>query len=225
MKKEEIYQDLKRQILILKLVPGELLDEVSLSQKYLISRTPMREIFQMLAGEGYLEIIKNKGAKVSSMNHKTLRTFFLTAPMMYAIIGRLAVENGTEEQINRLQEIQNLFQDSERNNDTTEMAFQNNSFHQLLGEMSNNPYLMPSYKKLLIDHTRIGQTFFEAISQEMLTDLKQASNDHQEMIQCIIDRNPEKMVQITINHWQLSKNRMELYVSPDPLPIDSLNIT
>ena len=61
MKKEEIYQDLKRQILILKLVPGELLDEVSLSKKYLISRTPMREIFQMLAGEGYLEIIKNKG--------------------------------------------------------------------------------------------------------------------------------------------------------------------
>ena len=83
MKKEEIYQDLKRQILILKLLPGELLDEVSLSKKYLISRTPMREIFQMLAGEGYLEIIKNKGAKVSSMNHKTLRTFFLTAPMMY----------------------------------------------------------------------------------------------------------------------------------------------
>lgn len=42
--KGELYDDLKRQILTMELDPDEDLDEVSLSEKYGLSRTPVREI-------------------------------------------------------------------------------------------------------------------------------------------------------------------------------------
>ena len=90
----------------MELDPDEDLDEVSLSGKYGLSRTPVREIFRRLEGEGYVDIRTNKGARVISMNHSTLRHFFLVAPMVYAAIGRLAVRNFKTKQLSELQRTQ-----------------------------------------------------------------------------------------------------------------------
>ena len=48
--KNSLYDDLKRQILTVELEPDEDLDEVILSERYGLSRTPVREIFRRLAG-------------------------------------------------------------------------------------------------------------------------------------------------------------------------------
>lgn len=50
--KSVLYEDLKRQILIMELDPDEYLDELQLSKSYGLSRTPVREVLQRLAGEG-----------------------------------------------------------------------------------------------------------------------------------------------------------------------------
>jgi len=66
--KDTLYDDLKKRILTLNLEPGIDLDEVKISTEYGLSRTPVREVFRRLAGEGYIEIRNNRGASVSSMN-------------------------------------------------------------------------------------------------------------------------------------------------------------
>jgi DNA-binding GntR family transcriptional regulator len=76
MYKDQLYLDLKKKILAMVLEPGESLDEKSLSEQYLISRTPLRNVFGRLAGEGFLTLVSNNGTSVSSMNHKTMRDFF-----------------------------------------------------------------------------------------------------------------------------------------------------
>jgi len=91
--KDGLYEDLKRQILTMELDPDTDLDEAALCERYGLSRTPVRETFRRLAGEGYVEIRENRGTRVSPMTHATLRQFFLVAPMVYAAIGRLAVQN------------------------------------------------------------------------------------------------------------------------------------
>ena len=68
--KNSLYEDLKRQILTMELDPDEDLDEVSLCERYGLSRTPVREIFRRLAGEGYVDIRENSGARVVPMNHR-----------------------------------------------------------------------------------------------------------------------------------------------------------
>ena len=55
-KKQACQADLRQRILTLNIEPGSVLDETLLSQQYELSRTPLREVFQRLAGEGYLTL-------------------------------------------------------------------------------------------------------------------------------------------------------------------------
>ena len=91
-KKETLLNELRRDVLIMALEPGVDLDEVTLSEEYGLSRTPLRDAFRELEGEGYLTIQKNRGARVADMSHRTLRDFFLAAPMIYSSITQLAAE-------------------------------------------------------------------------------------------------------------------------------------
>lgn len=154
-----LYEDLKRQILTMELDPDEALDEVVLSERYGLSRTPVREVFRRLAGEGYIDIRENRGARVIPMNHSTLRNFFLVAPMMYAAIGRLAVQNFKPRQLIDLKDTQFRFRNATTSRDALAMVVENNRFHGIMGEMAGNQYLQPSLERLLIDHARIGNTF------------------------------------------------------------------
>ena len=92
-RKNDCLDDLRMRILTLDIAPGSPLEETVLCERYGMSRTPMREILQRLNGEGYVELNQNRGAKVASMDLVLMRTFFRTAPMIYASINRLAAEN------------------------------------------------------------------------------------------------------------------------------------
>lgn len=220
MKKENLYSDLKRQILTMELEPGTSLDETTLSEEYQISRTPLRDVFRRLAGEGYLEIVSNRGASVASMNHKTLRNFFLTAPMLYAAVGRLAAMNATPKQIESMRAAQREFRNAALRQDSESLIYWNDRFHTLMGEMAANPYLKPSYERLLIDHARISQTFYRPRDPHMTENMQQALDQHDAMIECIANGQSDAMVELIREHWELSRSHMETYVHPDPLPIE-----
>lgn len=220
MNKDNLYNDLKRQILTMELVPGSSLDETRLSEEYKISRTPLRDVFRRLAGEGYLEIINNRGASVSSMNHTTLRNFFMTAPMLYTAIGRLAAENATPQQVSAMEAAQREFRQAGIKQDADGLVYWNDRFHYLMGEMADNPYLKPSYERLLIDHARISQTFYRPRNAAMQANLAEATEHHDAMIQCIRHHDAEGMVELIREHWALSREHMEMFVRPDPLPLE-----
>ena len=96
----------------------------------------------------------------------------------------------------------------------------NHRFHALIGEMANNPYLTPSLKRLLIDHTRMSQKFYRpANSQERMLVWK-ACDHHDAMISAIEAGDTEVIVRLTLEHWELSKNRIEKFARPDPLEFD-----
>jgi len=222
MNKDQLYNDLKKQILTLVLEPGTSLDEQSLSASYSISRTPLREVFRKLAGEGYLDIVNNRGASVSSMNHKALRDFFVTAPMLYAAIGRLAAQNAKPGQIEAMKSAQKEFREASERADAAEMVYWNDQFHSLMGEMADNPYLTPSYNRLLIDHARISQTFYRPRNKDMANRVNTAVSHHDAMVDAIEQSDSQRMVELIVEHWELSHELMEYFVRPDPLPITEL---
>ena len=220
MDKQAIYDDLKKQILTLQLEPGTALDEASLSKRYAISRTPLREILRGLAAEGCVQIVNNRGAYVSSMDHKVLRDFFLTAPMIYSAIGRLAAQHANPEQIQQIREIQEKFRMAVAIKSSADMVYWNQCFHALMGEMADNPYLKPSYDRLLIDHARISQTFYRPRDQEMQGRMFSALEQHDEMIEAIEAGDSQRVVDMIVDHWELSRDLIEYFVKPDPLAFE-----
>lgn len=218
--KNNCYTDLKLRILRTDLEPGLMLDEASLAAHYALSRTPLREVLQRLAGEGYITLTEHRGAKVSSMDIATMRTFFQTAPMIYATISRLAAENHTASQLERLQQAQEEFANCRKASDVAGSALANHRFHAVIGEMAHNPYLTASLNRLLIDHTRLSQTFYRPRSPQDAPLIEQASTQHEALIDAIARRDSAGAVDLTLQHWDLSRSRMEQFVRPDPLPVD-----
>ena len=220
--KSDLYEDLKRQILTMELDPDQDLDEASLSEQYGLSRTPVREIFRRLEGEGYIDIRANRGARVSPMSHESLRQFFMVAPLVYAAIGRLAVQNFRPKQLDELCATQERFRAASQSGDATAMVIENNRFHEIIGEMSGNPYLQPSLRRLLIDHARIGKTFFRPRNEDMQERLRLAVEHHDAFIEAIREHDEDRFVKLVFDHWELSRANMELFVAPRELKADFL---
>lgn len=220
--KSVLYDDLKRQILTLEIAPDEALDEVSLSVQYGLSRTPVREVLQRLAGEGYLTTVEKRGTRVNPMNHSTLRNFFLVAPMIYAAIGRLAVQHFRPAQLKDLKETQRRFRKACLARDPLVLVLENNRFHEIMGEMAGNPYLQPSLNRLLIDHARIGQTFFRPRNEDMEKRLLQSAEHHDAFIEAIARHDEDAVVDLVFEHWELSRENMELFIAPEGLKADTL---
>lgn len=218
--KAALYEDLKRLILTMELDPDALLDEASLTAQYGLSRTPVREVFQRLAGEGYLEIVEKRGVRVIPMSHATLRNFFLVAPMIYAAVGRLAVQHYKPVQLKALKEAQKRFRKAVQNQDADALALENNRFHEIMGEMAANPYLQPSLGRLLIDHCRIGHTFFRPQNEDMERRLLLAADHHDAFIAALEARDEQTVVDLVFEHWELSRENMEIFIAPQGLKTD-----
>ncbi|WP_397543807.1 FCD domain-containing protein [Roseovarius salis] len=223
-RKTHCLEDLRMRILRQDIAPGSELDEAKLCGQYGLSRTPMREIFQRLNGEGYVTREENRGAKVASMDLGVMRMFFQTAPMIYANVARLAAENRRSEEIGPLEDIQDAFRRATEAGHAGEAALQNHSFHLQIGQMAHNPYLLPSLKRMLIDHTRLSQTFYRPASADETLRVKKACEQHEAMIVAIERQEPAVAVDLTLEHWDLSRDRLERFVSPDPLPIDVISM-
>ncbi|SMO58026.1 GntR family transcriptional regulator [Ruegeria faecimaris] len=218
-RKTQLAEHLKVSILTLRLQPGTDLDEVHLSDAFGLSRTPLREVFRQLAGEGYLDLRTNRSARVSEMSYTTLRDFFLAAPMIYGAILRLAAANAKPVQIEALKTAQQAFKAALRDGAAEERALANNRFHEVTGEMSGNVYLLPSFNRLLIDHARIGMTFYRPQSGRMVENLSEASQQHDAIIDAIETRDETAAAQLAEDHWNLSRDQIELFVMPDALDV------
>ena len=218
--KEDIINVLKHQIMMLELAPGAPLDEAGLSGQFDISRTPMRDILRQLAGDGYVHIHKNKGAIVAPMDAISLRNFFLTAPMIYAATSRLAAQLATKTQIETLHTTQKQFKQAVASQSVEQMVFLNDQFHYQIGEMADNVYLMPSLQRLLMEHARIGQTFWRSGPEGISSAVREACDHHDQFIDIFASHDEEAAVELTLAHWELSRAKMDEFIHPDPLALD-----
>jgi DNA-binding GntR family transcriptional regulator len=219
-RKTRCLDDLRLQILTQRIAPGSDLDEAAICDAYGLSRTPVREIFQRLAGEGYLTATQGRGVKVASMDLYVMRMFFQTAPMVYANVARLAAENRRADEVEALRAIQGEFRAAAEAGDAEAASLLNHRFHAQIGEMAHNPYLLPSLMRMLIDHTRLSQTFYRPASEDEAARVDSAIAQHDAMIEAIATGDADGVVALTIAHWQLSRDRLERFVTPDPLPLD-----
>lgn len=222
--KQACYLDLQQRILTLELAPGSELDESSLSAEYGLSRTPLREVFQRLSGDGYLVTASNRSAKVASMDISTMRIFFQTAPLVYANMAKLAAENRKTSEVHDLRDVQSSFKAAVNQGDANAASLANHRFHATIGEMARNVYLLASLERLLIDHTRLSQTFYRPTEPRDEDSIAKAVEQHDAMISAIEAREPALAMELTLQHWDLSRDRIERFVQPDPLPLDVVSM-
>ncbi len=82
-----IHEQMRDDILWLRVEPGTAIDEVSLAEQYGVSRTPIREAIVRLAAEGLVQNLPNRSSVVAPLVLRKLRAFL----DMYFLLSRAVV--------------------------------------------------------------------------------------------------------------------------------------
>ncbi|SEJ76094.1 GntR family transcriptional regulator [Paraburkholderia diazotrophica] len=218
-RKAALGQALRHRILSMEMAPGASLDEVALAEEFGLSRPPVRELMRQMAAEGYIELEANRAARVASMNYDSLRNYFLAAPLIYVATTKLAAVHATQAEIDGLKRIQERFRAAVEGGGVDERVLQNDEFHLAIGKMAHNPYLLPSLCRLLIDHARLGKTFYQPRDERMDAELAEAVQQHEGIIDAIQRRDAEAAGEIVRAHVYLARRNMASYVAPDGVDV------
>jgi len=90
---------LREMILEGELRSGEKIREKDLTERFGVSRTPLREAMKILAAEGLVALIPNRGAIVSEHSAADLAEVFPVLAALERLAGELAAVNATDQQI------------------------------------------------------------------------------------------------------------------------------
>ena len=83
---------------------GGRIPERELCQMFGISRTPLREALKVLAAEGLIDLLPNRGARIRTLIPAEIAELFDLMAGLEALAGRLACELITEEQIDIIED-------------------------------------------------------------------------------------------------------------------------
>ncbi len=136
-----ILEELEQSIVLGEFSDGERLDEVKLSERYNVSRTPIREAFQKLAATGLLNLIPRRGAFVRHPEFVELIEMFEVMAELEAMCGRLAARRISDEMLFDIKNSAAQCEEALERNDRDEYYDQNERFHHLIYQASGNSFL------------------------------------------------------------------------------------
>src|SRR5215212_6767162 len=96
---EEVIDQLRDRIVQGELAPGARLNERVLCAQLGISRTPLREAIKMLATEGLVELVPNRGAIVTPLKAATIADTLTVMGSLESLAGELACRNAGASEI------------------------------------------------------------------------------------------------------------------------------
>ncbi len=195
--KHEVYKNLQHRIITNRIGPGEKLNAKELMDHYQIGRTPLREIFRELQRDGLIEIIPKLGTLVTSAGLQELKNLVQVRRRLEGLVGLLAVENITKEQLKKLkallQKIQELDPKDEEASET--LTQYDVAFHQALYESTHNEVLIGIISQLQKRMSKfwhqMGFTFEEFVDE---------IEDFRNVIESFEERNADKAAKALENH-------------------------
>jgi DNA-binding GntR family transcriptional regulator len=96
---QEVAVRLRQRIVEGQLAPGAKLNERELSESLQVSRTPLREAIKMLAAEGLVDLLPNRGAAVAQMSLQDVADTFELIAGLEGQSGELAAERISDAQL------------------------------------------------------------------------------------------------------------------------------
>ena len=141
--KEIAYENIKTQIIQGNLKPGIWLREKDLADAMEISRAPIREAFNQLESEGFIEILPRKGAKVISLSEKEVEDIFEIRETLESLAIQKSLKNIS---LDKLSQIATKFEhfklESAEKRIRLEYLSLDKEFHDLLIQHCNNQMLI-----------------------------------------------------------------------------------
>ncbi|HEY1723002.1 MAG TPA: GntR family transcriptional regulator [Magnetospirillaceae bacterium] len=179
---------LRGRILQMKLRPGEMLDEVSIALELGVSRTPMREALIRLASENLVELIPNRGARVTTLSLHDIRELFEVLEVVQGITTRWAASRRDDDEVAEMRVAAREFHRRIAANDTLTAVQRNFDFHTIIARAAKNDLLASFYSNVLSRTFRLGLITFATparTKRERQQDLRSIETEHERLVRAI----------------------------------------
>jgi len=100
--KDRVFDELRKDIINNRLLPGKKLKEEDIANTLGVSRTPVREAINRLELEGFVKLIPQRGAYVARATEKDVEEIFILRESLEGLAARLAAPRLTDAVVDKL---------------------------------------------------------------------------------------------------------------------------
>lgn len=207
-----VYETLRDEILNLAIAPGSPIDEVDLSERFRMSRTPVREALVRLSSDGLVVTLPNRSSIVAPIDFLNLNAFFDALTLMYRMTARLAAEFHVEADLVKVRKLQQDFVAAVEAQDALAMIATNRDFHVAIAEAGRNPYYLSLFVRLLDDGRRILRLYYSSMDDQLP---RQYVEEHEHMVAAIAARDIDESDRLAAEHADQIVRQIQNYVTSD----------
>lgn len=177
------------------LKPGDKISEKQLCETFGISRTPLREALKVLTSEGLIEMLPNRGARVSRLTLDNVRQTYDVMGALEGLSGETACRHISEAEVEHICQLHEQMLGHFQRKELQAYFRANKQIHESILAASRNELLLEIYNNL---SQRVKQVRYSA---EMTDDFwRKAVSDHEQMIDALRKRDGKRLGDILRHH-------------------------
>ena len=205
-----IYEELRKQILTLKLKPGVQLDEVSLAAQFGLSRSPVRDVLARLITEGLVIILPNRTTLVTPFEIEEFPNYISALDLIQRAVTRLAATQHRAEDLEAIRQADAAYLQAVTTGDFQAMSELNKAFHMAIAHAGRNPYFISYYERLLGEGQRLLHLHFDHVVSS--ASAHRLGRDHDDIVDAIASRDPDAAEAAAHEHTMLFQRRFLDYM-------------
>lgn len=179
------------------LEPGSKISEKELCELFGISRTPLREALKVLAREGILELLPNRGARVARPTAKDLADLFQVMGSLEGLAGELAARGASDAARAEIRALHHEMMAHFARKDRAAYFRANQAIHEAIISAADNRVLSGLYESL---RGRIRPARFMAnLSAERWAE---AVREHGEILAALEERDGRRLRELLREHLE-----------------------
>jgi DNA-binding GntR family transcriptional regulator len=194
---QEVAVRLRQRIVEGHLAPGAKLNERELSESLKVSRTPLREAIKMLAAEGLVELLHNRGAAVARLTEQDVADTFEVIAGLEGQSGELAAQRISEAELDEIRALHYEMLAAHTRKDLPTYYRINAQIHTLINAAARNPVLTQTWRTV---NARLQALRFR--SNFDASKWKRAVKEHDRMIELLAARDGAGMRALLFEHLE-----------------------
>jgi DNA-binding GntR family transcriptional regulator len=192
---EQVALRLRQMLVENRIVPGAKLNERELAEALHVSRTPLREAIKMLAAEGLVELLPNRGAIAVSLSEADVLHTFEVMAGLEGLSGELAALRITADELAEIKAMQFEMMAAYTRRDLSNYYRINAQIHGAINAAAKNPVLTITYNQV---NARLQALRFR--SNQDGDKWKRAMKEHEKMIDALQARNAPALRELLVSH-------------------------
>jgi DNA-binding GntR family transcriptional regulator len=198
---EQVADRLRRMLVEGAIAPGAKLNERELAAVLRVSRTPLREAIKMLAAEGLVELVPNRGAMAVSLGEADVRHAFEVMAGLESLSGELAAQRITDQELEAIRGAQADMMAAYARRDLPAYYRLNGQIHAAINAAAKNPVLASMYRQI---NARLQALRYRSNLDE--AKWKRAAQEHEQMIDALAARDGAAMRRLLVAHLQQKRD-------------------